>query len=911
MKPISARLNFKSIKLAAWLILTKFFMSAMVPAHAQFNVTVQNVRNNSFLITWTVSPGAAKYEVKVRRASQDYWVNIPGYPQEFLSATLSHQVTDAKYNLAGSYDNRRNIRIVAYDSNGKYINNTNDVIIELRPTVPKNVTVSKITSSGFTVNWDMKSIITGGTIEEDHRITVSKKNGAAWEALPGYPKVINKPATTTTVTGLAGGTGYRVSMQCYTKSGTFQSKYMWSDYTEDMVLTRPDAPTAYVASGITPTSFTAGWTKVTGATSYKLSVYDVDKLDWHARDIYVVAQSYQVSGLKPNNRYSYYVVAVNSSGTSNLSDVVQLKTENLPIPVAKNPTNVNETGFRANWNTAVGATRYLLYLYGPNGNLSKTYDTTDNKQDITGLNPNSKYSYKVRAWFGNLQQVEFSNVIELYTKSLAPVALPPDEVMKNRFRANWEHSPGAVSYRLFVWCTNNSANNPSGYFPKNLGLTSSWTIQNLKEGQTYRYFVQAVTEKSESLKSNDITVDMAPDFPVLKTEMDIGSTFIKYSWEPGEGATHYELHVWDVGKNEGVTNFHKKSTNKTSAEVTGLTPNSKYNIGVNAYRNDSRPAWSGARTVTTLALPAEQYTVSLSASPTAGGTVSGAGTFNQNASVTVVATPATNYEFVNWTEGTSVVSTSASYKFTITKNRSLVANFRQKTTQYTLTLSATPTAGGTVSGAGTFNQNASVTVVATPATNFEFVNWTEGASVVSTSASYKFTITKNRSLVANFRQKTTQYTLTLSASPTAGGTVSGAGTFNQNASVTVMATPATNFEFISWNEGTNVVSTNVTHTFALNKNVTLTARFEIKTSIEKVNESEILVFPNPVVSIINITGLKIPATIRILDMAGRTLHFSQSLSNEEYISMKRFNPGVYLVTIESEDARSVFKVVKH
>lgn len=53
---------------------------AGIPAQTQFTVTVQNVRNNFFLITWTVSPGAAKYEVKVRRASQDYWVNIPEYP---------------------------------------------------------------------------------------------------------------------------------------------------------------------------------------------------------------------------------------------------------------------------------------------------------------------------------------------------------------------------------------------------------------------------------------------------------------------------------------------------------------------------------------------------------------------------------------------------------------------------------------------------------------------------------------------------------------------------------------------------------------------------------------------------------------------------------------------------------------
>ena len=65
----------------------------------------------------------------------------------------------------------------------------------------------------------------------------------------------------------------------------------------------------------------------------------------------------------------------------------------------------------------------------------------------------------------------------------------------------------------------------------------------------------------------------------------------------------------------------------------------------------------------------------------------------------------------------------------------------------------------------------SVTVTATPSTGYNFVNWTEGATVVSTSASYTFTASGNRTLVANFTQVPT-YAITTSASPTAGGATS-------------------------------------------------------------------------------------------------------------------------------------------
>ena len=45
----------------------------------------------------------------------------------------------------------------------------------------------------------------------------------------------------------------------------------------------------------------------------------------------------------------------------------------------------------------------------------------------------------------------------------------------------------------------------------------------------------------------------------------------------------------------------------------------------------------------------------------------------------MTATPSKGYEFVNWTEGTTVVSTQASYVFTLSGNRSLTANFTLST----------------------------------------------------------------------------------------------------------------------------------------------------------------------------------------------------------------------------------------
>jgi hypothetical protein len=67
-------------------------------------------------------------------------------------------------------------------------------------------------------------------------------------------------------------------------------------------------------------------------------------------------------------------------------------------------------------------------------------------------------------------------------------------------------------------------------------------------------------------------------------------------------------------------------------------------------------------------------------------------------------------------------------------------------------VTASPTADGTVSGAGTFAEGSSVAVTATPNGSHSFVNWTQNAKVVSTSASYMLTMpSANVTLTAHFK----------------------------------------------------------------------------------------------------------------------------------------------------------------
>ena len=221
----------------------------------------------------------------------------------------------------------------------------------------------------------------------------------------------------------------------------------------------------------------------------------------------------------------------------------------------------------------------------------------------------------------------------------------------------------------------------------------------------------------------------------------------------------------------------------------------------------------------------QSYSITVSANPTNGGTVTGGGTYQQGQSCTVTATANSGFTFTNWTENGNVVSTQASYTFNVTGNRTLVANFQAQPQTFTISVSANPSNGGTVTGGGTYQQGQQCTVTATPATGFTFLRWTENGTQVSTNASYTFTVTGNRTLVAQFQAVPQNYNISVSANPSNGGTVSGGGTYQQGQSCTVHATANTGYTFTNWTENGNVVSTNANYTFTVTGNRTLVANF--------------------------------------------------------------------------------------
>ena len=174
------------------------------------------------------------------------------------------------------------------------------------------------------------------------------------------------------------------------------------------------------------------------------------------------------------------------------------------------------------------------------------------------------------------------------------------------------------------------------------------------------------------------------------------------------------------------------------------------------------------------------------------------GTYYRDTSVTLTAKAApTGYDFVGWYEGSNLVSTSLSFSVTLTANRTLVAKYKIKS--YTVNATSEDTNKGTVSPAGqTVEHGANATVVATSKAAYNFAGWYNGATKVSSNASYTFAVTANISLTAKFTIKT----FTTTTANSTGGTASvNKSSVEYGGSAIWTATPSTGYNFSKWSNG--------------------------------------------------------------------------------------------------------------
>ena len=214
------------------------------------------------------------------------------------------------------------------------------------------------------------------------------------------------------------------------------------------------------------------------------------------------------------------------------------------------------------------------------------------------------------------------------------------------------------------------------------------------------------------------------------------------------------------------------------------------------------------------------------------GTQAGAPTQHSYGTATTLKIPTrAGYTFEGWytakdcasgAVGTTSAASLAAEAYTA--NITLYAKWSQKVYYLNLTTGGNGTVSRNDNGTSetALHYGDQITLSYTPAGGYGFVNWTgTGSDYVSNNV---FTVPNGTNgttytVQANFAPT---HTMTVTADPVAGGTVTGSGTYAEGTNVTLTATPNSGYSFSRWSDGNTSNPRNVTMG---NADATYTAEF--------------------------------------------------------------------------------------
>ena len=211
---------------------------------------------------------------------------------------------------------------------------------------------------------------------------------------------------------------------------SYNSKYKYYyilGYTEIKIENDVATPTGFAAGSATSSSVSLKWDKNANASGYEIEQYKGGKWTQIAKINNSSAVSYNVSGLAADTTYTFRMRAYKtlSSGTS-YSDYVRLAAKTQLTNTDKFVgTAISPTAVKLDWNRNDKVTGYIIEQYkgGKWTQIAVTKNNTTLKFIVKGLNPDTKYSFRIRAYKTNGTKTTYGGYVSMAgTTRIANVA---------------------------------------------------------------------------------------------------------------------------------------------------------------------------------------------------------------------------------------------------------------------------------------------------------------------------------------------------------------------------------------------------------------------------------------------------------------------------------------------------------
>ena len=359
----------------------------------------------------------------------------------------------------------------------------------------------------------------------------------------------------------------------------------------------PAEPQNVTAIASDPCCIDVSWDAVYGATSYVVyyrlsSEYGEEK----SKKIETESTYIRIEELIGEKTYDFWVIAKNSTGESDRSDVVSAKSY-FPTPTKPKNMTVTASGFccmDVSWDAVDSATCYIVYYRlsseDNDENLQKI-ETEKTFIKIENLIGDKTYDFWVTAK-NSTGESDKSNVVSAFSYFPTPTEPQNVKATASAFRCinvSWNAVDCATSYVLY-YCL--SADDSEENLQKIETEKTFIKIENLIDDEIYDFWVIAKNSTGESDRSNIVSAKSCLPVPTALYAYAQGTGCARVSWSLVNGANSYELYAEERDSSGRLKEKTLLKTTSTTNIVLRLTSGQRYRFYVKAVRGTKTSGYS-------------------------------------------------------------------------------------------------------------------------------------------------------------------------------------------------------------------------------------------------------------------------------------------------------------------------------
>ena len=327
------------------------------------------------------------------------------------------------------------------------------------------------------------------------------------------------------------------------------------------------------------TTFTVAWNAVSGAEKYRVSSRKGTSGNFSYTT--TTKTSYTLTKKEPGSSYQVRICAVKGSEVGAYNGTITAVTTPAKVTGLKQ-TAAAETSFTVTWKAVSGAEKYRVsYRKGTSGNFTYT-TTTSTSCTIKNRDKNSAYQVRVCGVRGNYLGA-YNGTIKAYTIPNV-TGLKQQNAGSSSVWFTYDAVSGAQAYK-YAYSTSKN-----GSYKELPEVTSSYeAIDDLAAGSSYYVKVKVKKNGIYGSYGNPVEMVTSPSGVADVEQTGATETSITVKFSNVKGATGYDVEYepYSAFIRFSHPDLKTKTVNGSTATLTGLPKNSRYEVRAQPFRKSS------------------------------------------------------------------------------------------------------------------------------------------------------------------------------------------------------------------------------------------------------------------------------------------------------------------------------------